>query len=90
MKIRADADKARRIILAEAERDAQKIRGDGDKEAFSIAVSAFNQAPEFFELYRSLEAYKKSFTNKDDILVLTPNNNAFFRYFSGKNMRDEN
>ena len=79
-KIRADADRQRTVILAEAYRDAENIRGDGDAKASQIYAEAFGQNPEFFKFYRSLEAYRNSFRNRSDLLVLDPNS-EFFRYF---------
>ena len=79
-KIRADADRQRTVILAEAYRDAEGIRGDGDAKASQIYAEAFGQNPEFFKFYRSLEAYRNSFRNRSDLLVLDPNS-EFFRYF---------
>ena len=79
-KIRADADRQRTVILAEAYRDAESIRGDGDAKASQIYAEAFGQNPEFFKFYRSLEAYRASFRNRSDLLVLDPNS-EFFRYF---------
>jgi membrane protease subunit HflC len=79
-KIRADADKQREIIIAEAYRDAQRIRGEGDARAAAIYARAFNENPEFYAFYRSLEAYRATFKNRSDVLVLDPNS-EFFRYF---------
>jgi membrane protease subunit HflC len=79
-KIRADADRQRTVILAEAYRDAESIRGDGDAKASQIYADAFGQNPEFFKFYRSLEAYRNSFRSRSDLLVLDPNS-EFFRYF---------
>jgi modulator of FtsH protease HflC len=79
-KIRADADRQRTVILAEAYRDAESIRGDGDAKASQVYAEAFGQNPEFFKFYRSLEAYRNSFRNRSDLLVLDPNS-EFFRYF---------
>ncbi len=78
-KIRADADKQRTVILAEAFRDAEKIKGEGDAKASRIYASAFSKDPEFYRFYRSLEAYKESFKNKKDILVVDPSS-EFFHY----------
>lgn len=78
-KIRADADRQREIIVAEAYRDAQKIKGEGDAKATAIYGQAFGQNPEFYAFYRSLEAYRNSFRNKTDVLVVEPNSD-FFRY----------
>jgi modulator of FtsH protease HflC len=78
-KIRADADRQREVIVAEAYRDAQKIMGDGDAKAAAIYGQAFNQNPEFYSFYRSLEAYRGSFRSKSDVLVVEPNSD-FFKY----------
>ena len=78
-KIRADAEKQREVILAEAYRDAQKIKGEGDAKAATIYAQAFQQNPEFYSFYRSMEAYKSSFRSKSDIMVVEPNSD-FFRY----------
>jgi membrane protease subunit HflC len=79
-KIRADADRQREVIVAEAYRDAQRIKGDGDAKATAIYARAYEQNPEFYAFYRSLEAYRQSFKNKSDVLVLEPNS-EFFKYF---------
>lgn len=78
-KIRADADKQKTVILAEAFRDAEKIKGEGDARASRIYANAFSKNPEFYRFYRSLEAYKESFKNRKDILVVDPSS-EFFRY----------
>ena len=78
-RIRADADRQRTIILAEAFRDSEQIRGEGDAKAAEVYAKAYNKNPEFYSLYRSLDAYTKSFASKDDILVLEPNT-EFFKY----------
>ncbi|MEO8992543.1 MAG: protease modulator HflC [Nitrosospira sp.] len=78
-KIRADADRQREIILAEAYRKAQEAKGEGDAKASAIYASAFQPNPEFYAFYRSLEAYKQSFRNKNDMLVLEPSS-EFFKY----------
>ncbi|PKO34491.1 MAG: protease modulator HflC [Betaproteobacteria bacterium HGW-Betaproteobacteria-7] len=78
-KIRADADRQREVIIADAYRDAQKIKGEGDGKASAIYAAAFNQSPEFYAFYRSLEAYRASFTNKSDMLVVDPSSD-FFKY----------
>ncbi len=84
-KIRADADKQREVIVSTAYRDAQKIKADGDKEAAAIYANAYNKNPEFYAFYRSLEAYRASFANKNDILVVDPSSD-FFNYLK-KNSR---
>lgn len=78
-KIKADADRQREVIVAEAYRDAQKIKGEGDAKAASIYAGAFGQNPEFYAFYRSLEAYRSSFKSKSDVLVVEPNSD-FFKY----------
>ena len=84
-KIKADADKQREVILAVAYRDAQKTKGEGDAKASALYAAAFGRNPEFYSFYRSLEAYKQSFKNKSDVMVLDPSS-AFFKYLksSGK------
>lgn len=79
-KIRADADKQRTVILAEAYREAEKMRGEGDAKASQVYAQAFGQNPEFYKFYRSLQAYRSSFKNQSDVMVLDPNS-EFFRYF---------
>lgn len=78
-KIRADADKQKEVILAEAYRDAQRIKGEGDAKASAIYAKAYEINPEFYAFYRSLEAYRASFKSKNDVLVLEPNS-EFFKY----------
>ncbi len=81
-KIRADADRQREVIIADAYRDAQKIKGEGDAQATAIYAQAFNQNPDFYAFYRSLEAYRGSFRSKNDVLVVEPNSD-FFKYMKG-------
>ena len=81
-KIRADADRQRVVILAEAYRESEKIRGAGDSKASQIYAQAFGQNPEFFKFYRSLEAYRASFKNRHDVMVVDPSS-EFFKYFKG-------
>jgi len=78
-KIRADADRQREVIIADAYRDAQKIKGEGDGKSAAIYAAAFSQNPEFYAFYRSLEAYRSSFNNKNDMLVVDPSSD-FFKY----------
>ncbi|HUL42687.1 MAG TPA: protease modulator HflC [Burkholderiales bacterium] len=78
-KIRADADKQREVILAEAYRDAQRAKGQGDAKAAEIYADAYNVDPEFYSFYRSLEVYRDSFRAKNNLLVLDPNS-EFFKY----------
>ena len=79
-KIRADADRQRTVVLAEAYREAEKLRGEGDAKASQIYAQAFGQSPEFYKFYRSLEAYRASFRNRSDVLVVDPSSD-FFKYF---------
>ena len=78
-KIRADADRQREVIVAEAYRDAQRIKGEGDGKASAIYGAAYGQNPEFYAFYRSMESYRNSFRNKNDLMVVQPNS-EFFRY----------
>jgi len=78
-KIRADADRQREVLLAEAYRDAQKIKGEGDGKSAAIYAGAFSQNPEFFNFYRSLEAYRSAFRGRSDVLVVDPSS-EFFKY----------
>jgi membrane protease subunit HflC len=79
-KIRADADRQREIIVAQAYRDAQRVKGEGDGKATAIYSRAYESNAEFYAFYRSLEAYKASFRGRNDVLVLEPNS-EFFKYF---------
>jgi len=78
-KIRAEGERAREVIIAEAYRDAQRVKGDGDRKASAVYAKAFSENPEFYSFYRSLEAYRAGFKNKSDVLVLEPNAD-FFKY----------
>ena len=78
-KIRADADRQRDILVAEAYRDAQKIKGEGDAKAASLYAESFGRDPQFAQFYRSLDAYKASFSKKSDVMVLDPNSSEFFK-----------
>jgi membrane protease subunit HflC len=79
-KIRADADRQRVVILADAYKQAQKTKGDGDAKASAIYAQAYGANPEFYAFYRSLEAYRAAFRNRSDVMVLEPSS-EFFRYF---------
>jgi len=79
-KTRADADKQRTVLLAESYREAEQLRGQGDAMAADIYAKAYNQDSEFYSFYRSLLAYKESFKNKQDVMVIKPDT-EFFRYF---------
>ena len=81
-KIRADADRQREVTIANAYRDAQKIKGEGDAEAARIYNDAFGRDPQFAQFYRSLEAYKASFNKKSDLVVVDPSS-EFFRAMRG-------
>jgi modulator of FtsH protease HflC len=81
-KIRADADRQRQVIIAEAYRDAQKVKGEGDAKASALYADAFGRDPQFAQFYRSLEAYRASFRNKNDVMVLDPSSD-FFRAMRG-------
>ena len=80
-KIRADAEKTRTVIVAEASRQAQELRGQGDSEAIRIYAESFGRDPEFFAFYRSMQAYRKSIGESGTSMVLSPNS-SFFRYFN--------
>jgi membrane protease subunit HflC len=78
--IRADADRQREITVANAYREAEQIRGEGDAIATLTYANAFGRDPEFYRLYRSLNAYRVTFRSKEDLLILEPNS-EFFQYF---------
>jgi modulator of FtsH protease HflC len=79
-RIKADADRQRTVIMAEAFRDAEKIKGEGDAQASEIYARSFGKNPEFYKFYRSLEAYRATFRNHGDVMVLDGNSD-FFKYF---------
>ncbi len=81
-KIRADADRQREVIIAQAYRDAQKIKGEGDAKASAIYAESFGRDAQFAHFYRSLEAYRASFRNKSDMMVLDPSS-EFFKTMRG-------
>ncbi len=83
-KIRADADRQREVIVAEAFRNAQKVKGEGDAEAARAYNEAFGRDPAFAQFYRSLEAYRASFATKNDVLVMDPSS-EFFKGLRGSN-----
>ena len=85
-KIRAEAEREKDIIITEAYRDAQKIKGEGDAKASRIYANTFSKNKEFYDFYRSLEAYRKSFSGKEDIMVLDPNSD-FFKYLRGSSKK---
>ena len=78
-KIKADADKQKEVIVAEAYRDAQSVKGEGDAKASAVYASAYGKNPEFYAFYRSMQAYRDSFKNKSDVMVLDPSAD-FFKY----------
>lgn len=78
-KIRADADRQREVILAEAYREAQRVKGEGDAKAAAIYADAYSANAEFYAFYRSMEAYRQTFKNKSDVMVLDPTS-EFFKY----------
>lgn len=82
-RITSKADKERAVILANARRDGEKMRGEGDGEAIDIYINAFGQDPEFFAFYRSMTAYRNSLANEETTIVISPNSD-FFRFFGGK------
>ncbi|MDG1206955.1 MAG: protease modulator HflC [Pseudomonadales bacterium] len=79
--VRADAGRQREIVLAQAYAEAEGIRGDGDAQAASIYADAFNKDKEFYKFYRSMTAYKRTFSNRGDILLIQPNSD-FFKYLN--------
>jgi membrane protease subunit HflC len=81
-KIRADADRQREVIIAQAYRDSQKIKGAGDAKASALYADAFGRDAQFAQFYRSLEAYRATFRSRSDVMVLDPNND-FFRAMQG-------
>jgi modulator of FtsH protease HflC len=82
-KIRADADRQREVTLANAYRDAQKVKGEGDAEASRIYAEAFGRDPQFAQFYRSLQAYQGSLGKKGDVMVVDPSTSEFFKAFRG-------
>jgi len=85
-KIRADADREREIIVANAYGDAQRIKGDGDAQAAALYAHSYTRDPEFYAYYRSLEAYRASFRSKSDLLILDPGSD-FFKYMKSPRAR---
>jgi len=78
-RIRADADRQREVILADAYRDAQRVKGEGDARAATTYAKAFSKNTEFYAFYRSMDAYRNVFQGKNDLMLLEPNSD-FFRY----------
>jgi membrane protease subunit HflC len=81
-KIRADADRQREVIVADAYREAQKVKGEGDAKASALFADAFGRDPQFAQFYRSLDAYRASFRNKSDVIVVDPSS-EFFKAMRG-------
>jgi len=84
-RIRADADRQRTILLAEADRDAEQVRGEGDAKAAEIYAKAYNRNKEFYSFYRSLNAYRRTFNDENDVIVIGPDS-EFFKYFKNPNI----
>jgi membrane protease subunit HflC len=82
-KIRADADRQREVTIANAYREAQKVKGEGDAQAAGIYAESFGRDPKFAQFYRSLDAYKASFGKKSDVMVLDPASSEFFKVLRG-------
>jgi membrane protease subunit HflC len=82
-KIRADADRQREVTVANAYREAQKIKGEGDAEASRVYADAFGRDPQFAKFYRSLDAYRSSFSKKGDVVVIDPASSEFFNVMRG-------
>lgn len=79
-RIRADADRQSKVLLAEAYRDSEIVRGEGDALAADVYARAYGKDQEFYRFYRSMDAYKKTFSGKDDVMLIDPNSD-FFNYF---------
>jgi membrane protease subunit HflC len=86
-KIRADADRQREVIVAEAYRDSQKVKGEGDAKASALYAESFGRDPAFAKFYRSLDAYRTSFRSRSDVMVIDPNS-EFFRAMRGGPVAD--
>ncbi|CAG7855807.1 hypothetical protein MCAMS1_00071 [biofilm metagenome] len=85
-KIRADADRQKVVTLANAYKDAEKMRGEGDAKSAEIYANAYGADAEFFTFNRSLNAYKKTFSNSGSMMVLDPDSD-FFKYFKNQNLK---
>jgi len=83
--IRADADKRREVILAEAYSQAEELRGEGDAESAAIYASAFQKDKDFYEFYRSMAAYQRTFSNKGDVLLIQPDS-EFFKFMNSNKL----
>jgi len=82
-KIRADAERQREVILAQAYQDAQRIMGEGDAKASALYAESFGRDPSFAQFYRSLDAYRSAWRNKGDVMVVDPNSSEFFKTMRG-------
>jgi membrane protease subunit HflC len=85
-RIRADADRQREVILADAYRDAQRVKGEGDAKATDIYAKAFSRDPQFYAFYRSMDAYRATFKGKNNLMLLAPDSD-FFRFLNDPNGR---
>lgn len=85
--LRSDADRTAQVIIAEAKKEAERIRGEGDAKAAEYYADSFNKAPDFYKFYRSLEAYKNIFQSKQDVFVLKPDSD-FFKYFRNSGVKE--
>ena len=83
--IRADADKRREVLLAEAYSQGEELRGEGDAEAAAIYAAAFQKDPGFYEFYRSMSAYQRTFADKGDVLLIQPDN-EFFKFMNSNQL----
>lgn len=82
-KIRAEAEKERTVLLADAFRQAQRIRGEGDAKAASVSAAAYNKDADFYNFWRSMEAYRETFNGPENVMVIQPDN-AFFKQMQGR------
>jgi membrane protease subunit HflC len=82
-RVLVEADRQREVAIANAYRDAQKIKGEGDAQAARLYAESFGRDPQFAQFYRSLEAYKSSFNSKGDVMVLDPGSSEFFKGMRG-------
>lgn len=88
-RIRADADRQREIVIAEAYRKAQQIKGEGDAAASALYNDAFSRHPEFYSFWRSMDVYRETFRDKNDVLVVDPSS-ALFKYLKSPKGREAN
>ena len=83
--ITADADKQREVMVAEAYSSAEELRGEGDAEAAAIYAAAFQKDPAFYEFYRSMTAYQRTFSSKGDVLLIQPDSD-FFKFMNSSDL----